>query len=122
MKVKLWHWLLLFILLGSVYSYLFFSKLNYPIFGADGDGYYAYLPALIINNELDSLNPHDYESHRDFLPYPAFNLWEKTGKYLDKYPPGTAVLLLPMFLLACLISLLSGLPVEGGYNDLFTIL
>lgn len=111
-------WSLLFVLLVFVYSCLFFTKLSYPIFGADGDGYYSYLPALLINKDLQSLNPYDYETHRDYLPYPAFNLWEGTGKYLNKYPPGTAIFLLPMFLMASFISLVVGLPVDG-YNDIF---
>lgn len=113
--------LIVFIFLFSIFTFIFQKRLSYPPIISDGDGYYSYLPAVFINNDLFSLNPSYYEKHREFLTYPAYNLWQETGKYLNKYPMGTAILMSPMFYIATIISKLTGLSVTG-YNDTYQYL
>jgi len=116
--------LLFIIALISFFIYLK-SFLNpplstFPIQG-DGEAHYAYLPALILDRDISVSEPSKYESNREYFQYPAFNLWPETGKYLNKYPPGTAILVLPFFFLATLFSLISHQTL-GGYNIIYRFL
>lgn len=88
-----------------------------PIHG-DGEGYYAYLPAVFLEHNLAEIDPEKYESSRDFLAHPAFVRWQKTNRYLNKYPPGVAVLVAPFFGLAVLVSFFLRQPLNG-YNLFF---
>lgn len=86
---------------------------NEGIIRSDGVGYYAYLPAIFIYNDysytfIDSVQQHHKEItiSRDFL--------SKTDKGdINKYYIGEAMLLAPFFLVAHVLSLLSGLPADG---------
>lgn len=91
-----------------------------PIHG-DGEGYYAYLPATFLKHDLVDIDPAEYESGRDFLTHPAFTRWPQTGRYLNKYPPGVALLVGPFFALAALVSVSVGQPLDG-YNLIFQFL
>lgn len=88
-----------------------------PIHG-DGEGYYAYLPAVFLRGDLLTIEPNEYESGRDFLAHPAFIRWSETNRYLNKYSPGVAVLVTPFFGLAVLVSFVLGQPLDG-YNLIF---
>lgn len=111
----------LFVFLVSIFIYFYiFTKpisRNNPIH-SDGEGYYAYLPAILLEREISVINPSRYETTRKVLQFPAFNLWEKTDKYLNKYPMGVAILLLPGFLLATIVSFITGFPLDG-YNIVY---
>ena len=84
------------------------------IITSDGRGYYAYLPALILDHdpgfskvvarEAKLLGSPDYK--------PGYRL--KTGKsYINKYFAGEAVLLLPFFLTGTFFAWLTATPVDG---------
>ncbi len=105
--------IILLFILSIIYFYFFTRREGAPTILSDGEGYYAYLPALLINHNLTSLDPVNYESDREYLEYPAFNIYLATGRYLDKYPIGTAILLLPLFLISCLASWLYQQPLDG---------
>ena len=85
---------------------------------SDGKGYYAYLPAIFIYNDLQ------YKFEETILPkYESggkeeFYCTEFESKKVNKYFAGTALLLLPFFLLACLLSWMFGYDVDG-YSYLF---
>ncbi len=93
------------------------SKGNWNnIVKADGKGYYAYLPAVFIYNDLnfsffDSIekkypNPHIYYDYRV----------EAEGKKVNKYFTGTALAMLPFFIVAHVATLISGGEVDGYYR------
>jgi len=90
------------------------------IIRTDGTGYYAYLPALIIYqdpnfgffDEIASKNYHQNHSY-DYRHY-------YHGYTVNKYFAGTALAILPFFLLAHLFSQIFGYPVDG-YSALYLV-
>jgi len=103
-KGKKWiGWLLLtlaFFLVNYNLSKNDFYKTTYKfIFKSDGLGYYQYLPAWFISNDLD--HAMHYAIH---MP---------DGKKFNKYTWGTAYLQFPFFLAAHAYSLLTGQPATG---------
>ncbi len=83
------------------------------IIQTDGTGYYAYLPAIFIYQDLNfgffdevvqkgyhQNNKYDYRSHHESF-------------IINKYYVGTSIALLPFFLLAHIITLISGYPADG---------
>ncbi len=91
----------------------FFSNTRSELIKSDGLGYYAYLPAKFIYH--DNTFSFMEKCHKD--NYQSIGLQGFTneigGKKVDKYFVGTAVLLLPFFLLAHWLSLLFGMPADG---------
>lgn len=91
-----------------------------PIAG-DAQAYYAYLPAIFIYSDLSydflkETNQKYYptEIQKDFLKEAGEGVVNKTF-------PGVAVLYLPFFLIAHILSLLFGLPADG-YSFLYQLL
>jgi hypothetical protein len=82
----------------------------------DGRGYYAYLPAIFIYHDLN----FDFVKKTDNVPeiFVGNFLNEKDGKKFDKYFIGVAVLLLPFFSIAYLLSVILGYSLDG-YSQLF---
>ena len=81
---------------------------------SDGRGYYAYLPALLIDGDLSFDQVVQRESR--LLDYPQYKpgyLVRYDEKNLNKYFAGEALLLLPFFLAGLLFSVLFGTPVDG---------
>lgn len=94
--------------------------LNYPPIRSDGLGYYLYLPATVIYHDISLLsiadlfnNGHIPEATPAAWKYSGPSMWENSTNYLIKYPMGTAILMLPFFLLACFGTLMTGTPVNG---------
>ncbi len=90
------------------------------IIAFDGKGYYAYLPAIFIYNDLH-FNFHDdiekkYSGENTFYEYrvPA------RGGVTNKYFAGTAVVTAPFFLAAHLITLFTG-GIADGYSFLYQL-
>jgi hypothetical protein len=82
--------------------------------GSDGKGYYAYLPALLIYNELNYNFVEEYEHKYYQAGDNFFDFRVRTdGKIADKYFPGVAILWLPFFLLAHIFSLLTSFAADG---------
>lgn len=84
----------------------------------DGSGYYAYLPAVFIYGTTDFSDVYAFEQSRRNLDYMAHYFHQEGDRLINKYYMGTALLLLPFFLLAWLYSAIIGLPLDG-YNFLF---
>jgi uncharacterized protein DUF6541 len=79
---------------------------------ADGAGYYAYLPAYLIQHDptLHAFVAHDLHG----FSLAATGLSQSpNGNYLDKYPIGEAVMLLPFFAIGHLLAMLAGQPADG---------
>lgn len=84
----------------------------------DGSGLYAYLPAVFIYKTVDFTPVFEFEKSRRPPDYMGHNYHEINGTLINKFSCGTALLELPFFLLAWLLSLLLGLKPDG-YNVLF---
>jgi hypothetical protein len=87
---------------------------------SDGKGYYAYLPAVFIYHDLsfswfDSVESRYYDEHTKY----DFRAGE-TGKPIDKYFCGVAVLQLPFFLIGHACTLMSDEPADG-YSKWYVI-
>jgi hypothetical protein len=97
-------------------SIVYFSKHPIPPIYGDGLGYYAYLPSYLIYHDptiesiFQPLGFYDYHCGGEFERYPA------TGRYLVWFPIGTAVLMLPFFLMGHLFA-----PLLGSAPDGFSI-
>jgi len=68
---------------------------------SDGKGYYAYLPAIFTDQNIQQLNANN-----------AFTN-ELNGKNFIKYPVGVALLISPFYFIALLFSLIAGVAVHG---------
>ena len=91
-----------------------------PISG-DAKGYYAYLPAVIIYQDLEfkfvdeieqKYYPKDGSLKKDFL------IEQPNGTFVNKCFPGVSIFYLPFFLFAYLFSYFVGYPIDG-YSQLF---
>ena len=84
----------------------------------DGSGYYAYLTAVFIHGTTDFTEVFEFEKSRRSLDYMGHYFHQEDGRLFNKYYLGTALLMLPFFLMAMLYSFIIGMPVDG-YNILF---
>lgn len=119
-KDKLFGGLLIFIFLVAFISANFVGPNKYRkvIIDGDGSGLYAYLPAIFIYHTTDFKQVFEFEKSRRSPDYMGhyFHLYEDT--LINKFSSGTALLQLPFFLLAYILSLLFGLEADGQ-NALF---
>ncbi len=81
---------------------------------SDGKGYYSYLPATIIYHDLH-FNFFDSIERKYYSPqtYYDYRIKIGEGKHVNKYFSGTAVLMLPFFLVAHAVTLVTGEPADG---------
>jgi len=84
----------------------------------DGSGHYAWLSAIFIHHSLDFNEVFEAEKQRKGPDYQGHNYHKINGTTINKFPPGTAFLIMPFFLLAMLLSNIFGLQLDG-YNFLF---
>jgi hypothetical protein len=81
-----------------------------PPIRSDATGYYVYLPAALLDHDLTL---HERLRITNDLPS-GLRIYAATGNYVNKYPIGVAVLMLPFFLLAHLLALLTQQPTDGS--------
>ncbi len=82
---------------------------------SDGKGYYAYLPAFFIYHDLSYKFVEYYEDKYyppDRSVFKEFRI-QSNGKTINKCFPGLAILWLPFFLIAHLLSYFLGYPMDG---------
>ena len=92
--------------------------LNAPPIRSDGHGYYMYLPAFFIYHDprmtfLDEID--------DVGSFSTTYFQSNTGAMVDKYTMGTALLQLPFFLVAHLITLLLNPIGATGFTEYYQI-
>ena len=85
-----------------------------PIRG-DGYGYYAYLPAVFVDHDFSMKTPLAYRwtvvaNHPPPYNWTGIAMYQETGKPLDKYTSGTALLQMPFFLAAQAVARVFGMP------------
>jgi hypothetical protein len=94
-------------------NYGFFSKPKCEIITSDAHGYYGYLPAKFIYNDLsynyiNKINQMYYSNN----PIPDFCV-DYNGKRVNKYYIGSSILMFPFFVLAHIITKFSNYPADG---------
>lgn len=87
---------ILLVLVGlGFYQY---KNFNYPPIRSDGEGYYSYLPAFFLEGDL-TFNKTMEGYYSDGKCCPSVFYQPTTGNYLQKYPIGVAILMIPFFIL-----------------------
>lgn len=104
-------------LLVDVYFIHDFHQGGLPIIRSDGEGYYAYLPAVVIYKTVD-FRVLEQSHFTGGIPETIF-LKTSTGIPLNKYPIGVAVLMSPFFLIAHFITSLTNLFPVNGYSIIY---
>ncbi len=92
------------------------------IISSDGLGYYAYLPALLIDHDISYHKVTERE--KKILGYDRYEpgyLVKYGERVVNKYFAGEALLLLPFFLTATFISWVAGIEISG-YSFFFQLL
>ncbi|NOY50522.1 MAG: hypothetical protein GXO88_08175 [Chlorobi bacterium] len=84
----------------------------------DGSGYYAWLPTLFMYKTLDFTDVFNAGKIRKGKDYQGHNYHRVNGLLINKFPPGTAFLMMPFFLIALFISFIFGLPIDA-YEPIF---
>jgi len=114
-------WLIMFLLtIWVVLMNNWDNPYRRPIIG-DAKGYYAYLPAIFIHQDLTFSFVEQAE--RDYYPADG-SLWkdflveQPNGTVVNKCFPGVSIFYLPFFLIAYFLSYLLGFPLDG-YSVLF---
>lgn len=108
------------LLLGGLllYALVYVVARSHMPIDSDGQGYYAYLPAYLVDHDLtfntvirQNILPAYAASH---LPAQQFGFTlQPTGAWLDKYGVGVAILLAPFFLAGHGLALALGMHADG---------
>jgi hypothetical protein len=121
-KLNLLVVILAILMLGYIVKFRFLGldgQAYTHVIEGDAKGYYAYLPAVFIYNDL-TFSFFDKDPEKFGFSYAHTFLLNHEGKNFNKYTCGEAILLLPFFLLAMLYSWIFQLPVDG-YNHAFQV-
>ncbi|MCK9203718.1 MAG: hypothetical protein M0P58_04685 [Bacteroidales bacterium] len=120
------------IALFGIFCFVFAFIISYRVFEGDGTGwkhiitsdgrgYYAYLPALIIDGDPTFRKVVGRESRLSgYAHYKPGYLVNIDGHPVNKYFAGEALLLLPFFFLGLIFSWILGAPIDG-YSFLFQL-
>ena len=113
---------------GILLAFLAFSFLTINFIGphdsreviidGDGSGLYAYLPAVFVFHSLDFTPVLEFEKQRRTSDYTGHYFHRINGGLINKFTCGQALLQLPFFLFAFLLSFLTGIDPDG-YNIFF---
>jgi hypothetical protein len=80
----------------------------------DGSGYYLYLPATFIYQDFSYQFARNPELNNAYYGEPAVAIDElENGKFFNRYYYGTSILMLPFFVLACIMAWVAGFPIDG---------
>lgn len=124
-KTLLWNRKYVFLFIGLfiiVLSQRFLSDKQRGLMNSvssDGVGYYCYLPAAVIYQDFSYRFYYQDENKINPFYRPGITKYKDSG--VNKYYCGTAICLLPFFLVGVLISLIAGTDVNG-YTDTFLML
>lgn len=101
------------ILTLMILSNIKFDGFQSRVIDGDGKGYYAWLPAIFIHNSLDFTSIYEYE--KSTLPddYMGHYFIDHQDIKINKYYSGTAILMMPFFLLAFFLSWVFGFDLSG---------
>lgn len=106
------------IALVLAFSGIFENEAMYGRIHADAQGYYGYLVAVFLEQSFDWQKViHSYSDVYFNGSGADFTVTGDFGR-INKYYVGTAVLMLPFFVLSCLAAMLFGFPMDG-YSEPF---
>jgi hypothetical protein len=93
----------------------------YPI-KSDGIGYYAYLPTFFVHKDVTMKDVVDERYPEGNMPegWGGINQWNE-DTYLDKYPMGVAIMLLPFFIIGHFLTIICSFP-TNGWSHIYQIL
>lgn len=104
---------------SGIYSYN--GHLEWPPIKMEGDGYYSYLPTLIINKSIDFRFVEKQRFKDGFPDRAGIRLNKETRRLDNQYPMGTAILIGPFFLSAHFFALLSSSTNADGYSLIYQV-
>jgi len=120
-------WFLFVFMLIGISRTISFGDKPTKLISSDGRGYYAYLPAIFI--QQDPTFQKTLEAENNFIPFDSQHYIIETAVHgngilpedsrFNKCFPGIAVLQLPFFGIACAVEYLQGNQVTG-YSATFT--
>lgn len=120
--IKLTPWLIGLIVLWSIFNATLKKDYKGGIIESDGKGYYAYLPAVFIYHDLNFGFFNKIENETYFNPNLSYDyLRSHNNKTINKYYVGTAICLLPFFLIGHVLTIIAGLPTDG-YSYYYTLM
>jgi len=90
-----------------------FTSVNVKFIDGDGSGLYAYLPQLVLHHSVDFSDIFEIEKQQKSMDFTGHYFHEVNGVTINKFSSGEALLQLPFFLLALILSLIFGLPADG---------
>lgn len=106
--------LLLFVVIGALCSsYIMANRLGYPPIRSDGFGYYAYLTSIFVDHNLSFHTALANRPPSEALASYGMTVFPGTGRILDKYSAGVAVMQMPFFLGAHVAAHLFGYDTHG---------
>lgn len=80
---------------------------------SDGISYHVYLPSMVLHGSPRLWPVADEQYGGTFPEHTGILRWPNTSWWLNPHPIGVAVLMLPLFLVAHLLTLWSNLPPDG---------
>lgn len=117
-KIHIYSIITLLILSFALSCFFRKTTTDTVLIDGDGSGHYSWLPSIFIYKTLDFKDVFESEKLRKGLSYQGHNYHDVNGITVNKFPPGTALLIMPFFIIALIISKLSGIPVDG-YSFIF---
>jgi hypothetical protein len=76
----------------------------------DAEGYYLYLPAVVVNQTFENINTKTFDEYQNEK---VFHTYSGTNKVFTKYTCGTALMQLPFFLIAHIVAYICHYPPDG---------
>lgn len=111
--------IVLALIVDAYFVYTFHHGLAYPLIKSDGEGYYAYLPTILIHNTIDFRVLEQSHFPGGIPEWTGISLNASTGMLMNRYPLGVAVLLSPFFIIAHLLTKLTNLFPADGYSLIY---
>lgn len=106
------------VLVFLLISFLRFSHEKPVLIDGDGSGFYAYLPAVILYHTTDFSKILVWEKQNRSVDYSGHYFHQINNVLINKFSCGTALMQLPFFLLAWVLTFILGLPADG-YSIVF---
>ncbi|GEM_PF-1353400 len=104
---------------SGIYGYKGHSE--WPPVRSDGEGYYSYLPTMIIYKSFDFSLIEKSRFQNGFPDWTGIRLNKNTGRLHNQYPMGVAILISPFFLVAHIFTSFFKSLNSDGYSLLYQI-
>lgn len=101
------------VLASTAYVWIYAAGLVAAPVRSDGFGYFVYLPAAVVDRDLTLERTARECCGGTFPSWAAIIRWPDTNRLVGAHPIGVAILLLPLYLAAHLLTLWSNLPPTG---------